>query len=83
MNTKNLGVLDNENFNLNKYLVSEPDYIEDRHDEKLEAYKLESEISSLRDWMKLSNIPAFGSIMPGLTIDDTRATVRSLHYMIK
>ena len=83
MNTKSMGVLDNENFNLNKYLVSEPDYFEDKQDEKLETYKLESEISSLRDWMKLSSIPAFGNIMPGLTIDDTRATVRSLHYMIK
>jgi chromosome segregation ATPase len=40
----------------------------------LEASQLESEIQHLRESMTNYGLPCFGDIMPGLTLDDTRAT---------
>jgi chromosome segregation ATPase len=44
----------------------------------LEASKLESEIQHLRGSMVDYGFPPFGNIMPGLTLDDTRATFHSI-----
>ena len=83
MNAKNSkGVLDNEGFDIARYLHSEQDYNEDRQDEKLEAYKLEGEISALRDWMRMHGLPLFGNLMPGLTINDTKETVKSFNALL-
>jgi hypothetical protein len=75
------GVLDQEKFDLDKYLQEDLDYQEDK-DEKLEASKLESEIQHLRQWMVMYGFPTFGNIMPGCTLDDTRQTVKAIKAVL-
>jgi len=75
--------MDNKAFDLDDYLRNDLEYHdEDNKNDRLEASKLESEVEHLRQWMSMYGLPKIGNILPGWTLEDSRATVRALTAML-
>ncbi len=67
-----------KNFDLDQYLQNDLECDELDKDDKLESSKLESEIDHFRNMMTMYGLPKIGNILPGLTLEDTRATLKSI-----
>ncbi|CAI2370133.1 unnamed protein product [Moneuplotes crassus] len=70
--------MNDKNFDLDNYLKNHLEYDEDDKDHKLEASKLENEIEHYRELMSMQGFSKVGNILPGCTLDDTRATLKAL-----
>lgn len=79
----NRGVLDNEPYDLEKYLNLDDNINGDHNDDKLEQQRIQGEIDYIREALLMYGFPSIGNLMPGCTMQDTKDTLETLNKLIR